>query len=663
MVLRPIATTLGLWFCLLLYRQYSYSITVHYSLLEENTGHRDRGVARSGGGDDIDNTDRPTNRNQQRHRQATTKDEDCNNSHKSKSNNATKKSNEEEVGRRLSLAELTRNPREGTIHCPPLMVPIYDRILPSQPQHDTTHSPPTRRKIPKLLHISYKSRCVPAEVYGDGIQQWKDTLDDHALYFHDDTAIALFFEQAWIHDVFPALHKLLEHCILFRGAMTIDIWRMLILYQFGGWYTDIDNVPAKEFQNQNNQNKTSTLLPNDTFFSVVANKQRVSKRSGRPSKDPKKINQNVFAMTPHHPIAYYTIQRILYNLEHMVDNIQRVKVVQTTGPSAFYDGYHDYFRMTYQQLSTEQKQQHWWRFENTTTQHQQNKKKKKQRRRGNKTTNTNATTTTTADTTTKNKYDYSNKLYDEPGIYFGLGNLQIHKEEYWNWKNMVGDETIVVVTSTTTNKTTTMNKKEYANWIGNTPHWTKRKDKKKDSSNNTLWNHRTTHRTANTDSSNNDSDTNNNRSLEYLQHQVRYGKKRISCKEYLFRLQHPETIQTTMAEVNEDLDDDHDTDNRDDKNNSNAYEVYQQRKRKKQEHIQKLFLTTKNTNTAMTTRQQQHNTVENTTTANTHKNTPAVRSSDDDANEDNEDNSDSDDDNSDDGDNDKDDDDDVTQEM
>ena len=63
----------------------------------------------------------------------------------------------------------------------------------------------------------------------------------------------------------------------------------------------------------------------------------------------------------------------------------------------------------------------------------------------------------------------------------------------------------------------------------------------------------------------------------------------------------------------------------------------------------------------MTTRQQQHNTVENTTTANTHKNTP-VRSSDDDAYEDNEDNSD----NSDDGDNDKDDDDDdndVTQEI
>ena len=658
MVLRPIATTLGLWFGLLLYRQYSYSITVHYSLLEENTGHRDRG------GDDVDSTDQPTNRNQQRHRQATTEDEDCNNSHKSKSSNATKKSNEKEteVGRRLSLAELTRNPREGTIHCPPLMVPIYDRILPSQPQHDTTHSPPTRRKIPKLIHISYKSRCVPAEVYGDGIQQWKDTLDDHALYFHDDTAIALFFEQPWIHDVFPALHKLLEHCILFRGAMTIDIWRMLILYQFGGWYTDIDNVPAKEFQNQNNHSNTtsSTLLPNDTFFSVVANKQRVSKRSGRPSKSPKKINQNVFAMTPHHPIAYYTIQRILYNLEHMVDNIQRVKVVETTGPSAFYNGYHDYFRMTYQQLSTEQKQQHWWQFENKTTQHhQQNKKKKKQRRRGNKTTITNTTTTATTDTTTtKNKYDYSNKLYDEPGIYFGLGNLQIHKEEYWNWKNMVGDETIVVVTSTTTNKTTTMNKKEYANHIGNTPHWTKRKDKKKDSNRSTT-NRTATTTAANTDSSNNDNDTNNNRSsLELFQHQVRYGKKRISCKEYLFRLQHPETIQTTMVEVDEGLDDDHDTDNRDDKNtvataennnnnNKNAYEVYQQRKRKKQEHIQKLFLTTKDTNTA--TEQQQHQ---------------QQHSSDDDDNEDNEDNSD----NSDDGDNDKDDDDededdDVTQEI
>jgi len=35
----------------------------------------------------------------------------------------------------------------------------------------------------------------------------------------------------------------------YKGAMKIDLWRMLVIYKYSGIYIDIDNVPASEFQN------------------------------------------------------------------------------------------------------------------------------------------------------------------------------------------------------------------------------------------------------------------------------------------------------------------------------------------------------------------------------------------------------------------------------
>ena len=33
------------------------------------------------------------------------------------------------------------------------------------------------------------------------------------------------------------------NCVLLKGTMVIDIWRVLILYKYGGMYTDVDNTP------------------------------------------------------------------------------------------------------------------------------------------------------------------------------------------------------------------------------------------------------------------------------------------------------------------------------------------------------------------------------------------------------------------------------------
>lgn len=217
---------------------------------------------------------------------------------------------------RLLLSELTQNPPIGSLKCKKnYKTPIYDRVV--QDQENST-----QKKIPRIIHISYNERCVPTEVFAEGIQRWKDELPDYSVYFHDDDAVDRLLQQEWPE--FPDLHRIMQ-CMKYGGAMKVDLWRMLVVYEFGGLYTDIDNVPASEFQ------QGATIHPEDTFFAS-------SDVRDRPC-------QNVFAMEPKHPIAAFTIQVILKNLLEL-DSLRKPELVKTTGPHAFRDGYLNYIKLT-----------------------------------------------------------------------------------------------------------------------------------------------------------------------------------------------------------------------------------------------------------------------------------------------------------------------------
>ena len=258
---------------------------------------------------------------------------------------------------RLLLAELTQNPRIGSDRIGSLeckknyTTPIYDRVVQDQKNS-------TEKKIPRIIHISYKERCVPTEVFAEGIQRWKDELPDYSVYFHDDDAVDRLLQQEWPE--FPDLHRIMQ-CMKYGGAMKVDLWRMLVIYEFGGLYTDIDNAPALEFQ------QGATIHQEDTFFAS-------SDSWDRPL-------QNVFAMEPKHPIAVFTIQVILKNLLEL-NSLRKPRLVFTTGPQAFRDGYLNYLKLT----------------------------------------NKNAALT--------------------PGVYTGFMNKTIRKEPQWDWSNPVGNENV-----------------------------------------------------------------------------------------------------------------------------------------------------------------------------------------------------------------------------
>jgi len=217
----------------------------------------------------------------------------------------------------LSLADLTQNPPAGSLECPPLTTPIYDRVIPEQENA-------IMQKIPKIVHISFKNRCVPTDIFADGIQQWKDLLPEYSVYFHDDEAIERLIQQDWPE--FPHLHSMIR-CMKYKGAMKVDLWRLLVIYKYGGIYSDIDNIPI----NMHDELFIDKLHPDDSFYSA-------NDISRRPL-------QNLFAMEPQHPIAYFTIQIVLRNLYNL-DNLRNPKLVHTTGPDALQEGFKTYMTIT-----------------------------------------------------------------------------------------------------------------------------------------------------------------------------------------------------------------------------------------------------------------------------------------------------------------------------
>jgi hypothetical protein len=214
----------------------------------------------------------------------------------------------------LSLLDLTRSPPIGSVECPSsFMVPVYDRIVEPTINDSDSNQPLRDRKIPRIIHVSFNRRCIPQEL-AVSVEKWHQALPDHSLYFHDDDAVDRLLNLEWPE--FPGLHRLLA-CVKFKGAMKIDIWRILVLYKYGGIYTDIDNWPRHNFT-------TETIQPYDTFFSL-------SDAYDRPS-------QWLFAMEPGHPIGSLAVWEIIKRLKRM-KNIAQPRVVQITGPQTLKRAY------------------------------------------------------------------------------------------------------------------------------------------------------------------------------------------------------------------------------------------------------------------------------------------------------------------------------------
>ena len=185
----------------------------------------------------------------------------------------------------LKIEDLANS--HATVSCVQPLVPMYDRMLHTDAPNDTG-----TRQIPQMIHVSMKSRCLPPDM-AYGVQKWKDALPDHSFYFHDDEAVDRLLQSECPE--FPGLLDLMK-CVR-KGAMKIDVWRLLVLHRYGGIYTDIDIWPGPRIND--------SIQKDDTAFFV-------SDKWDRPS-------QWFMAMEPRHPIAYYSMREALKRVFELKD--------------------------------------------------------------------------------------------------------------------------------------------------------------------------------------------------------------------------------------------------------------------------------------------------------------------------------------------------------
>ena len=116
------------------------------------------------------------------------------------------------------------------------------------------------RKIPKIIHMTSKSKCV-TKLFANNMEQWR--FKGHSFFLHDNAAVDRLFNEEWPE--FPLL-KHIRSC-LNSGAGLADLWRYLLIWRYGGVYTDMDDLPGT----WDDGNMISD--DDDAFFEVDVHKQ------------------------------------------------------------------------------------------------------------------------------------------------------------------------------------------------------------------------------------------------------------------------------------------------------------------------------------------------------------------------------------------------------
>ena len=180
---------------------------------------------------------------------------------------------------------------------------------------ETVLLPP--QKIPRIIHMTGKSRCVHVDIYNNHLT-WKDQSKwpGYWFYFHDNAAVERLLQRHI--PAFPHLQEFLR-CIP-TGAAMADIWRLVLLWEYGGIYTDMDQAPGPLLN-------ASAISASDDAFLVVEGGDFLA--------------QYFLAAAPRHPIIYFTLQAALHGL-YRVDDVGNQMVPRTTGPEALRMGFRNF---------------------------------------------------------------------------------------------------------------------------------------------------------------------------------------------------------------------------------------------------------------------------------------------------------------------------------
>jgi hypothetical protein len=137
--------------------------------------------------------------------------------------------------------------------------------------------------IPKTIWQTYKTQ-YPDSQSVDSIRTWLKLNPDHVWYYFDDARCERFVRDHFDTEFYQM------YMSLPLGVMKADVWRVAVVYVYGGIYADLDTqclVPAAQWIHDTDELIVGVETPHGA------------------------INNFVFAAAPQHPAIYTVLQTLL----------------------------------------------------------------------------------------------------------------------------------------------------------------------------------------------------------------------------------------------------------------------------------------------------------------------------------------------------------------
>jgi mannosyltransferase OCH1-like enzyme len=157
--------------------------------------------------------------------------------------------------------------------------------------------------IPKNIYQTWKTKELPSNIQNQ-IDIMMKLNKDYKRFLYDDNDIDKYIKENYSERIYNA------YCKLNIGAAKADLWRYLILYQFGGIYLDIDSIIKTDLN--------KIIKDNDEFI--------ISREKNKGI-----LLQWFFIVKPQHPVLLKIINKVIDNIEKKVSN----DLMYVTGPRVF----------------------------------------------------------------------------------------------------------------------------------------------------------------------------------------------------------------------------------------------------------------------------------------------------------------------------------------
>ena len=183
--------------------------------------------------------------------------------------------------------------------------------------------------VPRIIHQTFSSKQLPRDL-SKNVANLRALNSEWEYRFYDDAVIAEFVEARYGRKVLELYNRINPH----YGAARADLFRYLLLYQFGGVYLDIKSITRRPLR--------LSVQEDDCYVLSHWSNRPHGPRAGygmHPELGAKgEFQQWHIIAAAGHPFLRRVIARVLRNIEEYVpylDGVARRGILRVTGPVAY----------------------------------------------------------------------------------------------------------------------------------------------------------------------------------------------------------------------------------------------------------------------------------------------------------------------------------------